>query len=332
MIASRMTGDCPAKINLGLRIIGKRNDGFHELQTVMVPVSLCDRLQVTTRNDQDLRMTILVAVDRWSSRAELGQTGEIPTDDRNLVIRVARAFQKAAKVSLGADFALIKRIPAGGGLGGASSNAATALRLLNRVWGVGWSQEQLAGFSASFGSDIPFFFAGGAALCEGRGERICPLSVSYGRWAVLTRPEVAIATPDVFSRLDAGPLKPNQQSPPTDPWLRALSASLCPEPGSGSQRPGILDHALANDLWAPALEHCPRLGRVAQTICDTHPLGSTMSGSGSCFVAFYRNRRQAAHAAKRLRNQKIGRTIVVRPSRTMIDSHQLDMLLSRTDH
>ncbi len=154
--------DCPAKINLFLEVLRKRADGYHDLSSVFLAVDLTDRLTAEVRDDGKLSLTCTAP--------------GIPLDESNLVIRAANALRHRYGVRYGAHFHLEKRIPSGAGLGGGSSNAAAALRAANTLWQLNLDNETLAGIGAGIGSDVPFFLSGGTALCEGRGERISPLS------------------------------------------------------------------------------------------------------------------------------------------------------------
>jgi 4-diphosphocytidyl-2C-methyl-D-erythritol kinase len=177
-----------AKINWDLHVLGRRHDGFHALDTVMVNVSLFDTL--TFEPSQTFEFTC--------------SDPTLPTDDRNLVVKAAKALAIAAGVPCTGRVHLAKQIPAGGGMGGGSSDAATALRGLNQLWRLGWPVEELQPIAAQVGSDVAFFLYGGWCRCLGRGEIVQPLPGSKAWPAVrllLLLPQLHVATPSVYKKL-----------------------------------------------------------------------------------------------------------------------------------
>jgi 4-diphosphocytidyl-2-C-methyl-D-erythritol kinase len=172
----------PAKLNLFLHIVGRRSNGYHELQTVFQLIDLCDSLSVLVREDGLIERPV-------------GPADVAPEDD--LVVRAARALQAQTGARLGATLRVFKKIPQGGGLGGGSSDAATTLLALNRLWGCGLSIDELAGIGLPLGADVPVFVRGSSAWAEGIGDRLTPLELP-DRWFVVVHPGVGIATRDVF--------------------------------------------------------------------------------------------------------------------------------------
>src|SRR5262245_17360065 len=170
------TARAPAKLNLILDVLGRRADGFHAVETLMVPVRLADSISFTALNPQcDITLgEIRLNVGYGGPLHGLPELQQIPTGSRNLIVRALRLLQERSGCELGARVELVKRIPAGAGLGGGSSDAATALRLANHAWGIQWSSDRLAELAADIGSDVPFFLYGGAAICRGRGEQVRP--------------------------------------------------------------------------------------------------------------------------------------------------------------
>jgi 4-diphosphocytidyl-2-C-methyl-D-erythritol kinase len=180
----------PAKLNLFLHVVGRRPDGYHELQTYFQLLDWGDEIGVEARSDP--------AIERVN-----GQTDIAPEDD--LAVRAARALQSAAKVSQGARLQVRKRIPLGGGLGGGSSDAATVLRVLDRLWGCNLGEERLAELGLSLGADVPLFVRGRSAFGEGRGERLIPVDLpendpktGLGEWFLLIHPGIHVATGEIF--------------------------------------------------------------------------------------------------------------------------------------
>ena len=165
---SNLTIETPAKANLTLEVLGKRDDGYHEITSVMQAISLFDRLTISVADDLSLK----------TDAPGLG------TQD-NLVYRAARLLKDRAGVSQGAEIHLCKSIPVAAGLGGGSSDAAAALLGLDRLWGLHLARDDLEELAAQLGSDVPFFLLGGTALAEGRGERVTPLPSPPTSWLVL---------------------------------------------------------------------------------------------------------------------------------------------------
>lgn len=173
----------PAKLNLYLEVLERRADGYHDIETLMVPVSLYDTLRLTPREDDQLHLAARWDLGCYHASGEnpnINTWGDLPTGDDNLVLRalvlLRRRAEEAGERSVsdrwGADVELVKRIPSAAGLGGGSSDAAAALRAACELWQLNWSEQQLAEVAAELGSDIPFFLQRDAAFCTGRGERV----------------------------------------------------------------------------------------------------------------------------------------------------------------
>jgi 4-diphosphocytidyl-2-C-methyl-D-erythritol kinase len=176
----------PAKLNLFLHILGRRPDGYHELQTCFQFVDLCDEITLERRADGQIR-----------------RAADVPglPVDADLCVRAARALKEAAGTTLGADIHLLKRIPIGGGLGGGSSDAAACLVALNQLWGIQWPPEKLAALGLKLGADVPVFVHGRAAWAEGVGERLTPLYAPLAPLELnylILKPKVFVSTAAVF--------------------------------------------------------------------------------------------------------------------------------------
>ena len=185
----------PAKLNLMLHIVGRRQDGYHELQTVFQLIDLCDRLDIRVRDDGVI------------SRPD-GPPGV--SEDVDLTVRAARALQQATGSTAGAEIRVHKRIPVGGGLGGGSSDAATVLVALNHLWQTGLTSAQIAAIGAKLGADVPIFVAGRSAWAEGIGEQLEPVTLGKDSWYVVIFPGVAVPTAAVFQAPEL-----TRNSPPT---------------------------------------------------------------------------------------------------------------------
>jgi 4-diphosphocytidyl-2-C-methyl-D-erythritol kinase len=173
----------PAKLNLFLHVVGRRADGYHLIQSVFTLIDRCDIVRLRVREDGAIRR--VNSIEGVSAAQDLS-------------VRAAQLLQEASGTTLGADIELDKRIPMGAGLGGGSSDAATVLLVLDRLWGTGFGPEALAELAPSLGADVPFFLAGSSAWAEGIGDRLRPLDLAPAWYVVLT-PPVHVSTPAVFS-------------------------------------------------------------------------------------------------------------------------------------
>jgi 4-diphosphocytidyl-2-C-methyl-D-erythritol kinase len=176
----------PAKLNLFLHIVGRRPDGYHELQSCFQFIDLCDEITIDVRADGQIRRAV-----------EIADVAE----EADLCVRAARALQAAAGTALGADIGVLKRIPMGGGLGGGSSDAATCLVALNHLWKLHWPVDDLAALGLKLGADVPVFVRGRVAWAEGIGERLTPLypplAPPEANYLIL-KPNVGVSTAEVF--------------------------------------------------------------------------------------------------------------------------------------
>jgi 4-diphosphocytidyl-2-C-methyl-D-erythritol kinase len=259
----------PAKLNLFLEVLGKRPDGYHELETLMAAVDLYDTLEV--RGD---RSGLL--------RLECDPPG-LPTGPGNLVYKAAELLRRrAGRPDPGADLRLTKRIPTRAGLAGGSSDAAAALVGLNRVWGLGLPGPELAAVAADVGSDVAFFLDLPAAWCTGRGEVVNPEPPGRVFDAVLVCPPVGLGTADVFRRASV------PAAPVDGTAARAAFRSGDPE---------ALGRALFNRLQGPAFGLAPLVETVYRRLGSLGPAGCLMSGSGSAVFALCRDRPDARRVA-----------------------------------
>jgi 4-diphosphocytidyl-2-C-methyl-D-erythritol kinase len=185
----------PAKLNLMLHVIGRRADGYHELQTVFQLIDLCDRIEIRVRDDGAI------------ARPQ-GAAGVAESDD--LTVRAARVLQRESGTSLGAEISIKKSIPLGGGLGGGSSDAATTLLALNNLWRTGLSLAELGAIGVTLGADVPVFLAGHSAWAEGVGEKLTPMRLGADTWYLVVFPGVAVPTGAVFQAAEL-----TRNSPPT---------------------------------------------------------------------------------------------------------------------
>jgi 4-diphosphocytidyl-2-C-methyl-D-erythritol kinase len=261
----------PCKVNLLLNILGRRQDGFHELETVMHPVALCDRL-VFTRSGQGIQLTC----------SEPG----LPTDSNNLVYRAAAQFLQTSEISDGVRIHLEKHIPMAAGLGGGSGNGATTLLGLNELFGGPLAPSQLQQLASALGSDVPFFLQTKPALATGRGEKVEALDAFpafRGAAFLLIHPGFGIATAWAYQQLARFPAARNGQPGRARKLIHLLQTSDL----------GIAGTEFYNSLEAPALEKHPILA-IYQEFLRVHGASATlMSGSGSTTFALARNEADA---------------------------------------
>ncbi len=239
-----LTWPAPAKLNLFLHIVGRRPDGYHELQTCFQFVDLCDEITLEVREDGGIRRV-----------TEISDVAE----EADLCVRAARALQSAAACPLGADIGVLKRIPMGGGLGGGSSDAATCLVALNHLWNLHWPVDDLAALGLKLGADVPVFIRGRAAWAEGIGERLtplypplAPLETNY----LILKPNISVSTAQVFQ----------------DPELTRNSAPITIH--------GFLASGGRNDCLGVVRRRYPEVARALDWLSG---FGSArLTGTGSC--------------------------------------------------
>ncbi len=266
---------CPAKLNRFLAVLGRRADGFHELEMVTTVLEDVPELMDRLEGEPAAELTLAIT----------GPTGEgLATDESNLVIKAWRLLEETAGRPLPAALRLEKHIPHGAGLGGGSSDAAAALTLGNGLFELGIGDSVLLGLATRLGSDVPLFLLGGTVLCMGRGERVFPLRPVPLEPILLVHAGLHVSTPSVYRALqDVGYADPEalaSQPPSTAPPWR-------------------------NDLTGAALWVCPPLAEVREALRDTggEPL---LCGSGSCWAARYASDQARDAAAERIASRHGG--------------------------
>ena len=243
--------EAPAKTNLWLRVLGKREDGFHEIETRMVRLSLADRLRLKWREDESVEL-------RCSDPS-------LPTGEDNLVIKAVRALEEHCGRGFAVNIDLEKVIPLGAGLGGGSSDAAAVLGAINEMAGLGLSEEQLAGIGSTIGSDIPFFLYGGACDCRGRGEIVEPVEERVpSAPIVLIKPAFSISAGWAYQKFEGSSTYEGFfYEPQGSPW-----------------------GDMVNDLERPVFEKYPVLGGIKTWLMGQAGVrAALMSGSGSTMLA-----------------------------------------------
>ncbi len=271
----------PAKINLHLRIVGRRPDGYHELETVMLPLDFGDEITLQLLDDG-----LVLECDNPS----------LPTDDSNLALRAAKRLAEQCGEKRGAKISLTKRTPLAAGLGGGSSNAAAVLLGLRQLWTLKVDDSMIHQLAASLGSDINFFLARGAALCRGRGEQVeavpCELSASV----LLVNPGFGISTKWAYENWrKAVPLGAGLTAslPEVGRLLRALAKDDLAE----------VSRCLFNSLEAPSIRKFPVLGLIKEAMRGNGASGALMTGSGATVFGLFTDARAAEQSAREIREQ-----------------------------
>jgi 4-diphosphocytidyl-2-C-methyl-D-erythritol kinase len=263
----RLEKKSPGKVNLLLNVLGKRPDGFHELETVMQPVHFWDEL-IFERRGHGIQLSC--------------SDKHLPTDSRNLVFRAGEHFLAAANISDGATIQLNKKIPLAAGLGGGSGDAATTLLALNELYGFPLSLDKLKELAASLGSDIPFFLQDKPALATGRGETIQSLEnfpALVGKALLLIHPGFGISTPWAYQHLARFPQALNGQKNRAAKFVAALNLNDWSTVAGG----------FYNSLEAPAFDKFPILKLYQEFLMANGALAALMSGSGSTTFAISEN-------------------------------------------
>lgn len=261
MTVTSLRADAPAKINLALQVLGLRDDGFHDLHSLAIGIDWCDRLVAETA---PAGVVELECSDRSIPQSE------------NLVYRAAKCLMDHLGSDggrVGVRLLLEKRLPAGGGLGGGSSDAATTLKLCNRLWSGGLSVCELANLGAELGSDVPLFFHLPAVQLEGRGERVAPVTLSWSGWVLLVCLETQVSTPEVYQVWRQGHVA-NRQLPTDEVMLSAPSAEeLMP--------------LLYNDLEPAVFRVSPSVSSAMDTINMAQLGPFRVSGAGSTLFRLF---------------------------------------------
>ncbi len=247
-----MTIEAPAKVNLTLRVLGRRDDGFHEIETLMAPITLADRLEVDLRSDNGIHLSC--------------SDPSVPSDASNLAHSAVVAFMKNTGLKFGVDIHIEKNIPHGAGLGGGSSDAAAVLVALNRMLETNMPSEALERLAATMGSDIPFFIRGQPAICRGRGEIIAPFDGLPSADILLVKPPFPISTPWAYQA-----------------WANSPKHSTTFQQFHGSI-------PLMNDLESPVFSKYLLLPVLKAALCEHASISAAMmSGSGSTIFAILRD-------------------------------------------
>lgn len=297
---AKRTAYAPAKLNLYLNVLGRRDDGFHELETVMVPIRIYDSLSLfPTPLARNSPGTIELGV-RVSGTAHPASGHDIPSGPSNLVVRALDLLRHRSGCELGANVELVKRIPSAAGLGGGSSDAATVLRLANAAWNLNWPLSRLASVAAEIGSDVPFFLFGGPAICRGRGDIVEKLPASTPSHFVVVKPPFGLSTREVY------------RSYATQPEANAsglgLPVSRIHEFSHGflSGRISTWGQIIHNSLQSAASRLSTWVERLRSAFTELDFAGHQLSGSGSAYFGVCRHAQHARRLATILRTRQLG--------------------------
>jgi 4-diphosphocytidyl-2-C-methyl-D-erythritol kinase len=271
---------CPAKINITLDVIGKREDGYHNVVMVMQAISLFDEVIVTKTNKKNIEIKTNLHY--------------VPTDERNVAFKAAKVFfEKTGLKNEGIHIKINKKIPVAAGLAGGSTNAAGVLIALNSLYDVKLSNEKLAEIGLMVGADVPFCLMGGTALAEGLGEILTPLKEMPKCFFVLAKPKQSVSTPEVYREIDK---KQIAEHPDTNGVIECLKEK---------DLNGIAKR-LFNVMEVVSVKICPDIEKLKSTILDFSPLGVVMSGSGPTVFGIFDDEQKANacfHQCKLLTNE-----------------------------
>lgn len=273
----KLTISAPAKINLTLDVLARRADGYHELSTIMQSISLAD--------------TVLVEAER-SSETVIELTCDkpfVPTDERNIAFKAAKAFLQKAGIHAHVRIALQKRIPVGAGMGGGSTDAAAVLRALEALLPSGMTSAEMTLLAKSIGADVPFVLRGGCALAEGIGEALRPIPVYEGIPIVVCKPRASASTKEIFTRLKVDSIT---EHPDT---LGAIEAIR-------EKNLDALAFRLFSVLESVTTEICPAIGEYRRDLLKAGALAAVMTGSGTAVFGVFADKASASRAADALRD------------------------------
>ena len=267
-----------AKINWSLQILGKRPDSYHEVKTVLQTISLHDDIHFEVGADDEVSLSC--------------DSADIPTDDRNLIIRTAKALRDRYNIASGARIRLEKRIPTKAGLGGASSNAAVSLLALARVWRIDASPAALLEIAAGLGADVPFFLLGGCALATGIGATVSPLPDKQNIPLIVITPGAAVSTAEAYAAVSSSALTTMN----TDPILSNSHA----EANFGNSPPWPLRdnelEDLRNDFESVIFDIEPEIRRTKEALLQAGALDALLAGSGSSVFGIFADQKAQRRA------------------------------------
>lgn len=277
-----VTRRCPAKLNLSLAVLQRRLDGFHSIESLMVPIDLADTLTIQTGGEPGIRLAIRCEGPRATALAN-----DVPVDASNLVMRAASAVAEAAGIDPALDIELTKVIPSQAGLGGGSSDAAAMVLAAIEIWNLDWRRERLEAIAASLGSDVPWFLEGVPAVVAGRGERVTPVAALQALFAVVVCPSTGLSTAAVYKACVPEAARAGEAMHLASALARGDLASAIPH--------------MHNALEPAARTLSADIDRLLADIAKAGGLTPRLTGSGSACFTLCRTLPEANGIAARLR-------------------------------
>ncbi len=290
-MSKELIREAPAKLNLFFEVLGKRPDGYHEILSLACPVSLCDTLGFLPDSKPEIEFV-------FESESGFSVTEDIPRGSENLAVRALSLLREKYGITSGGRLRLVKRIPSQAGLGGGSSDAASALSLGNEAWNLGLDCGELAAIGAELGSDVPLFFAEGPVLCRGRGEIIEPVRDWPRLHFVLLKPPAGLSTAKVYAAVGQSH---DREIRAVEPVLEAIRQNDLP----------LFGTMLFNRLEEAAASIWPDFQQLRDSLRDCDCPAVRMSGSGTTFFGLCRDQAHAETAAAALRGKKLGNVFAV---------------------
>ena len=269
----------PAKINLYLDVLGKRDDGFHDIETLMQEVALSDDVIIEYKAKEERGVTL-----------KISGNDELPADESNLVIRAYRVFTDVHPLNGAVHITLNKRIPTAAGLGGGSADAAATLRGLNRIVNLAVSENELLKMAEKLGSDVPFCLIGGRAMCYGKGEALEPLPRDKELHLLIVKTDESVSTPKAYAMLDS--IYNDFRQGREDDGRKAILTAL---------KNGNYDR-LYNIFDEPVLSQCPKAKSAKETLLSLGANAALMSGSGPSVFGIFESREALEKARKIIEN------------------------------
>ena len=276
----------PAKVNLALNVVSKREDDYHNLETIMIPVSLCDYLEIQSIEGDKIKI--------------LCNNKKLPLNGRNIINKAVRLLWNEMGKKRGVIISLKKNIPISAGLGGGSSNGASTLLALNKLWGINLSLNRLIELGAKLGADVPFFIYGKPALAKGIGEDIYPVKIKRRFWLIIMNPGFPVSTAWVYKNLNLALTKKNKN-------IKKLTSLL-----KEGRNPDAWSKYLSNDLESVTLQKFPVLSEIKKLFIEAGALNALMAGSGSSVFGVFSSKRAAESAYSALKGKALGDIFLVK--------------------
>ena len=262
------------KINLGLDVLRRREDGYHEVKMIMQTVNIYDELELTKREDSKINLTIDI--------------DKLEADESNLVCKAIKLIKDTYNIESGVDAHLIKRIPIAAGMAGGSADAAAALRGMNRLFELGISRDELCALGKKIGADVPFCIVGGTYLAEGIGEKLTPLTPVEGDYLVIAKPSIDVSTKYVYENLNVN--NGERVHPDVDILIKAIK----------NRDYETLYTNMGNILESVTIEKYSVIEDIKKDLIDARAKAALMSGSGPTVFAVFSTRKEAEEALQSL--------------------------------